>query len=307
MGQMQLKLLTEAIKSDTKGFIGDCDNRYDQAVMDGASQVADNLKNCPITLLAGPSGSGKTTTASRLSRDLATHGIGSHMISLDGYYLNCTPNMENYPKTDTGEPDFESPLGLDIELLNTHLDCLARGETIMVPHYDFETHSRQVEKAYPLQLKKDEVVVFEGLHGLSPLFTQRHPQAFRLFVTTQSDLLAERTWFRLLRRCVRDLYHRASPATETLGLWRSVCRGENLYIRPYAHLANVTIDTTLGYELPVLFPVAEPQFFELPDNTPQMDLILAIQRAADKLPHIAYDLLPKTSLLKEEFLIKSCT
>lgn len=307
MNRFELTALNAEIRRDPADFIAQCDERYNLMVLDTATQVARNVKKSPIVLLAGPSGSGKTTTASRIRAALEARGIGTHSISLDDYYLS--PETEGYPRTEDGEPDLESPLGLDIPLLRQHLDDLSEGREIEVPYFNFKTHSRDPKGARKLSLGADEVVVFEGLHALNPLFTDRHPDAFGIYISTATDLFDKGTmllrhdWSRLLRRCVRDLYHRNAPALETLTLWSNVCRGESLYITPYRDLADVTLNTSLGYELPVLFKVAEPQFFELPDDAPNLDLVLAIQRAADKLEPISPSLVPKTSLLKEEFML----
>ena len=307
MNRFELSVLNEEIRRDPAEFIAQCDERYNLMVLDTATQIARNRKNSPIVLLAGPSGSGKTTTALRIRSALEARGIGSHSISLDDYYVS--PASPDYPRTETGEPDLESPLGLDIPLLRQHLNDLSEGREILVPHFNFKIHDRDPEKAHPLSLLPDEVVVFEGLHALNPLFTDRHPNAFGIYISTATDLydrgqmLLRHDSFRLLRRCVRDLYHRNAPALETLTLWENVCRGETLYITPYRDLADVSLNTSLGYELPVLTKVAEPQFFELHDDAPHMDLILAIQRAADRFVPIDPSLVPKTSLLREEFML----
>ena len=307
MNRFELSALNEDIRRDPAEFIAQCDERYNLMILDTATQVARNRKKSPIVLLAGPSGSGKTTTALRIRSALEARGIGSHSISLDDYYRN--PHSEGYPCTESGEPDLESPLGLDIPLLRQHLDDLSEGREILVPHFNFKIHDRDPKGARPLQLGPDEVVVFEGLHALNPLFTDRHPDAFGIYVSTATDLfdrgqlLLRHDTFRLLRRCVRDLYHRNAPALETLTLWDNVCRGEARYITPYRDLADVALNTSLGYEVPVLARVAEPQFFDLPDDAPHMDLVLAAQRAADRFESISPSLVPKTSLLREEFML----
>ena len=307
MNRFELAALNREIARDPAEFIAQCDERYNLMILDTATLIARNRKKSPIVLLAGPSGSGKTTTALRIRSALEARGIGSHSISLDDYYVS--PATEGYPVTETGEPDLESPLGLDIPLLRQHLNDLSEGREILVPHFNFKIHDRDLKGARPLSLGPDEVVVFEGLHALNPLFTDRHPDAFGIYISTATDLfdrgelLLRHDSFRLLRRCVRDLYHRNSPALETLTLWHNVCRGESLYITPYRDLADVTLNTSLGYEIPVLTKVAEPQFFDLPDNAPELDLILAIQRAADRFEPIDPSLVPKTSLLREEFML----
>lgn len=186
MNRFDLHALNADIRSGAEDFIARCDRRYDRLVAETAEQIAGNLPNSPIILLAGPSGSGKTTTALRIRAALEAKGIGSHSISLDDYYRS--PAEPDYPTAETGEPDLESPLGLDVPLLTQHLTDLAAGREIQVPHFNFKIHDRDPGGSRPLRLGSGEVVVFEGLHALNPMFTERHPHAFRIYVSTATDL-----------------------------------------------------------------------------------------------------------------------
>lgn len=307
MKRFELHALNNDIRSGAEEFIARCDARYDRMVAETAQAAADNLKNSPIILLAGPSGSGKTTTATRIRQELERHGIGTHAVSLDDYYRS--PASPDYPLTEDGEPDLESPLGLDVPLLEQHLTDLSAGREITVPHFDFKVHDRDESQSWQLRLQPGEMVVFEGLHALNPLFTQRHPHAFRIAISAASDLydgdtmLLYHDQFRLLRRSVRDLYHRNAPALETLTLWANVGRGERLYINPYRDQANVVLNTSLGYELSVLYPIAAPHFAALPDDAPELDSVRAIQKAASLVEPIDGGLVPQSSLMRQEFMM----
>ena len=59
----QLSKINEAIRSDTKGFLEECDAEFQRKVDRAAEKIIENLPQSPIVLLSGPSGSGKTTTA----------------------------------------------------------------------------------------------------------------------------------------------------------------------------------------------------------------------------------------------------
>lgn len=308
MNILQLRELNNAIERDERAFITQRERAYRDSVMVCTDSILSNLRRSPIILLAGPSGSAKTTTANRIRACLEQRGVKTHMISLDDYYLDFEPGV--YPTTETGEPDLESPFGLDIPLLNEQLGQLSRGEEIMVPRFDFTTHARDRSWIRPLRLRKDEAVVFEGLHGLNPMFTDRHPEAFRMYVSTQTDLydgdelLLPHEWTRLLRRCVRDMYHRNSPIEETLGLWSNVRRGDHMFIRPFSHLAHRQIDSSLYYEWPALGGVAAPLFRQLAQDVPEGETIRSLCAVLERIPAISLDLIPRTSLLREEFLQK---
>ena len=63
---------------------------------------------------------------------------------------------------------------------------------------------------------------------------------------------------RLLRRIVRDNRTRGYDVIKTIDNWQSVRNGEEKYIFPYIHQANVIINTALAYEVGVLKVYVEP-------------------------------------------------
>ena len=126
--------------SDPKGFVEEGDARYKARVEQAAEKIIENKKNSPIVLLSGPSGSGKTTTAMKIAEELNRRGVGTHYVAMDDYFNTVSP--ETTPRTPEGEYDLESPLCLDMELLNKHFTQLSRGERIYVPKYEFSRRMR---------------------------------------------------------------------------------------------------------------------------------------------------------------------
>lgn len=112
-----------------------------------------------------------------------------------------------------------------MELMNRHFDMLPKGERIYVPKYEFARRMRSLTPSKSIQLKKDEVVIVEGIHALNDMITNAHPEAFKLYISARSDVLFgdrvvfKRTWFRLVRRMVRDYNFRGSSAAETMSMW----------------------------------------------------------------------------------------
>ena len=104
--------------ADPKGMIEEADAKYRVKVEEAANQILENKKKSPIILLSGPSGSGKTTTAMKISEELERRGVYTHYVSMDDYFNTVRP--ETVPRTPEGEMDLESPLCLDMELLNQH-------------------------------------------------------------------------------------------------------------------------------------------------------------------------------------------
>ena len=57
---------------------------------------------------------------------------------------------------------------------------------------------------------------------------------------------------RLIRRMVRDYNFRGNSADKTLSTWHKVRAGEEIYVFPYQDLADITLDSSLIYELAIL-------------------------------------------------------
>ena len=79
-------------------------------------------------------------------------------------------------------------------------------------------------------------------------------------------------------------------------------RGERKYITPYASTADITIDSTLGYEVPVLGYIVKPMYEQLPQDVPQRELVDQILEALPAIAPIAPEMVPDSSLLRKEFL-----
>ncbi len=289
--------------SDPRGLIEEGDAIYHANVETAAEKIADNIKNSPIVLLSGPSGSGKTTTAMKVSEALERRGVRSHYVGMDDYFNTVSP--ETTPRTPEGEYDLESPLCLDMELMNEHFTMLARGERIHVPKYEFSRRMRAYEPSKSLKLGKDEIVIFEGIHALNDMITKRHPEAFKLYIAARSDvtfgkkIVFKRTWFRLVRRLVRDYNFRGSSAAETMGMWANVRRGEKAYISPFKDKADYQFDSSLPYELPVFNRTATALFQTVPEGIERFDELRAVLPALQLFGDIDESLVPPDSLIRE--------
>lgn len=289
--------------TNPKGMIEEADAEYDSRVRTAAEMIAENRGKSPIVLLSGPSGSGKTTTSMKVAEALNALGIGTHYVAMDDYFNTVDP--ATVPRTPDGEMDLESPLCLDMELLNRHFDQLARGERIYVPKYEFSRRMRIQEPSKSIRLGKDEVVIFEGIHALNDMVTDRHPDAFKLYISARSDVtfngkvVFKRTWFRLVRRSVRDSLFRGTDPAETMAMWANVRRGEKLYISPYKDKANYQFDTSFTYELPVMNHIATELFRSVPEGIERFDELRDVLPALQLFGDIDSSLVADNAMIRE--------
>lgn len=281
-----LEYINNMVKKDPKGFVEECDAAYHARIVEAADKVCENIKVSPIVLLSGPSGSGKTTTARKVEEELKNRGVNSYTVSMDNYFKTIDPHTA--PRTPEGEIDFESPECLDMDLLNEHFSKLNRGEEIHIPYFMFARQKRSLSQFTPMQLKKDEIAIFEGIHALNDDITSKHPEALKLYISAAShivsgdELVFRSRWMRLMRRVVRDNLFRGADALFTLNLWPNVLRGEIDYILPFRYKANFIIDSALPYEVPVLKQYAMPLFEELPIDSDVKaslgEIVMALRR-----------------------------
>ena len=289
--------------SDPKGFVEEGDAQYKARVELAAEKIIENKKNSPIVLLSGPSGSGKTTTAMKIAEELNRRGVGTHYVAMDDYFNTVSP--ETTPRTPEGEYDLESPLCLDMDLLNKHFTQLSRGERIYVPKYEFSRRMRIQEPSKSIKLKEDEIVIFEGIHALNDAITTQHPEAFKLYISARTDvmfgakLVFKRSWFRLVRRTVRDHNFRGTDPMETIAMWANVRRGETKYISPFREKADFEFDTAFAYELAVFNTTATELFRAIPEGIERFDELRTVLPALQLFGHIDESLVAPDALIRE--------
>lgn len=257
MADYTLKFINHRARFDAQAFIMECEAQYRKQVSAVADEIAETCKDKPIVLLNGPSSSGKTTTASRLAGALSRRGIHAEMISMDDYYR--TVGSYEVPRdTENNVADWESPECMHLPLLSEHLAALAAGEEISIPRFEFATRTF-IPNTRTLRLMPDQVVVIEGIHAFNPVIMgDLAHMATGVYLSVASSVTPltgarlEPATLRFLRRAMRDSLFRSSPVAETVRQWKSVQRGERLYIKPYRGQANLSVDTFLPYELCIL-------------------------------------------------------
>ena len=299
----QLQEINKRIKTDVEEFLAECDQAYAQRVSLAADKILANLERSPIVLLSGPSGSGKTTTAMKIAEELRRRGVNSHAVALDNYFK--TMNRRTAPRTPEGDIDYESPLCMDMELLDQHFTALSAGEEILVPRFEFARQMRNDSLGIPLKLEKNEIAIFEGIHALNDDIAGRHPEATKLYISARSNvnegavLRFKGTWMRLTRRAVRDYNFRGTDVAETLEMWANVRRGEKLYISPFKNRADVIFDSSLPYEVSVMRNYALPLLRAVPEENDRHDELLELIDAFQFFEPIDPKLVARDSLIRE--------
>lgn len=299
----QLQEINKRIRSDVAEFLAECDASYAQRVSLAADRILSNLEHSPIVLLSGPSGSGKTTTALKIAEELQRRGVNSHAVAMDNYFVTLNPRTA--PRTPEGSIDYESPLCMDMELLDQHFTALSRGEEIIIPKFEFARQMRNDSLGVPLRLEKNEIAIFEGIHALNDDIAGRHPEATKLYISARSNvnegavLRFKGTWMRLTRRAVRDYNFRGAEVAQTLEMWANVRRGEKLYISPFKHKADIVFDSSLPYEVSVMKHYAVPILKGVPEDNERHDEMLELVKSFENFEGIDPELVARDSLLRE--------
>jgi uridine kinase len=264
-----------------------------------AQQIVE--KKSKIIMIAGPTSSGKTTSSRRLAVQLLARGVSPYPLELDHYFID----RDSTPLDEHGQPDFEAIEALDLKRLALDLEKLISGEQVQLPLYNFKTG--RSEDGDVIQLKEGQPIILEGIHGMNPrLIPDRWTDsAFRIYVSALTQLNLDRqnrvstTDTRLIRRIVRDARERGYSATQTIGRWESVRRGEKLHIFPHQENANVMFNSALAYELAVLKPLAEPLLRQVPYNLPQFIEARRLLAFLDWFLPLDVTLIPTNSIVRE--------
>ena len=300
---LDIREINERIKVDPAEFIDECEAKYEKSIENAARKIAENADESFVVLISGPSGSGKTTTSLKLERRLEELGIGTHAIALDDYFLTVDP--ETAPKTEDGKIDYESPDCLDMELLRKHINEMVEGHEILVPKFDFANQKRS-ETVTPLMRKKNEVVIFEGIHALNDDITSATgDHGIKLYISARSNFTLDGesffkgTWTRLTRRIVRDNLFRGADASFTLGIWDGIRRGEKLYISPFKDRADITINSTHYYELAVLKKHFQKCVTAVPEGIVRYDEVCRMVENIKAFDDLDDEFVPRDSLLRE--------
>ena len=251
-------------------FIRTCEMNFDNQICRITDNIIEN-DNIKYIMIAGPSSSGKTTTTKKIALALESKGLSPIILSTDDYFFN----LEDTPiDPETGKPDLESIKAVDIDLFNQNLKDLMDEKEVTLPRYNFMTHKREYV-GEPVSLKENSIVLIEGLHTLNNDLTPDIPDElkYRIYLSPFIPLNIDSHNYistldlRFLRRLARDVQKRNRSIDFIFDSWRDVRNGEEKYIFPYIHQADIVINTALPYEIGVLKVLTEPLLLSVDVNS----------------------------------------
>lgn len=244
--------------------------RHEQLIARMAQEIYKKRAKKRVVLISGPTSSGKTTTSKRLRTHLIAMELNPIAISLDNYFVD----RELTPRDQDGKLDLESIDAIDIKTFNENLLDLMDGKETEVPMFDFMT-GRRLPKGRLLKVDKNSPIIIEGIHGLNEKLTHHIPKEnkYKIYVNDLTHLNIDQnnriptSDVRLLRRIVRDNLQRGHDALQTISMWQSVKRGEEINIYPYSNEADFVFNSSLFYEMSVLKKYAEPALYAIKEDS----------------------------------------
>ncbi|MDD6261284.1 MAG: hypothetical protein PUA74_09445 [Clostridiales bacterium] len=292
-------------------FVQMCEARHNNMLSELGKAIEEDIDNIRLICIAGPSSSGKTTFCNRLRIELLSRGINPVMISMDDYYRN-RDEICHIQNTTPDSVDLEHINCLDIERFNKDLFDLINGEEVTLPRFNFKTGRR--ESGRTIRVEENHPIIIEGIHALNEKLTASIPkhQKYKIYIAPQAQINIDDhsplniTDLRLIRRIVRDMSFRGSPAAKTIDMWQSVRNGEFKWIYPNQEGANFVFNSALQYELCVLRTKALPALREIKYTDPQF---LVANRLIKYLKYFRpiedESVIPCNSLMRE-FIGGSC-
>ncbi|CAI8258693.1 MAG: Uridine kinase [Methanobacteriota archaeon] len=181
--------------------------------------------NCKIIAISGGSGSGKTTLANKIMTLFDEKEC--EIISQDNYYIDLSEKFDH----DGGSLNFDHPDMLEFSLLANHLKKLKENKEVMIPTYDFSTHSRKKDKQ---KINPKKIILVDGILILN---SKELVDIFdlKIFIDVPDNI-------RLERRMFRDINERERTADGVINQWeKQVLPMHKKYVETSAKFANIIV------------------------------------------------------------------
>ena len=166
-----------------------------------------------------------------------------------------------------------------------------------------------------MSLAPNEILLIDSLHGLYGEMTKSTPDSkkFKLYIETLGQVQNREGMFmrwadnRLLRRMIRDSWHRNLQPEQTLTHWHYVRRSELRNIIPFIGTVDYLVNSAVPFELPVLkarlFKYFEPAMAKFKDDAKRQDAYVRAKRVYETLKDLTPmeddSAIPKKSLIRE--------
>jgi uridine kinase len=202
--------------------------------------------------ISGGSCSGKTSVALGLARCL--DDLRPVVVPLDSYYFD----LEHVPEEERATYNFDHPGAIDFEMFENHLVKLLEGKDVLVPVYDYESHTRTPQSEWiPVNPSREEgqrVMIVEGLHVFySPAV--RELLDLKIFVDVGKAIS-------LNRRVERDVRERGrTPESVVQQFQRHVVPMYEEYVEPVKEFSDLVVqgERPLEESLRAILALVYPQ------------------------------------------------
>ena len=273
---------------------------YSNQLLIAAKNIAEN-KKIKFVLIAGPSSSGKTTTTMKFSMYFKCFGLNPKVLSMDDFFVE----RSDTPKKANGEYDFECLEAVDLNLFNKTMEKLIEGKKVKLPTFNFLTGKKEYKKE--MVLENNDILLIEGIHCLNPVILENinSNSKIKIYLSALTEINIDKdnriatTDNRLIRRLIRDYYKRGYDPVDTLKLWDDVRKGEEKYVFPYQDEADITINTGLVYEFPVLKVYALPLLYKVKKDSVYYEDAKRLIRLLDIFLPVPSEEVPNDSILRE--------
>ncbi len=253
-------------QDEARRFVLDCEREF-EAYLDRSIEKICNTKGLKVIALSGPTCSGKTTTAKKLIEDFEKHDRRVHVISIDDFFLDV-----ELGSTEGESPDFDSIDALDLELFTACTEDIFADRVAKIPKFDFLTGKRS--GSYEIDPDPNDLYIFEGIQAIYPEITAvlsgEHGRSICIHPQSSIDVggtVFEPNEIRLMRRIVRDNNFRGATPEYTMFLWENVRKNEDKNIFPYVNTTDVSINSTIPYEINMLVQFLRPLLLQIGNDS----------------------------------------
>lgn len=177
--------------------------------------------------ISGGTGVGKTTIAGKIIADF--NCVDVVLIHQDSYYKD----LSHLPESERNKINFDHPNALNNELLIKHLEELKEGNSIELPQYDFNTHTRRKET---ITINAPKVIILEGILIFFDIKIREFLD-IKIYVDADADT-------RMLRRIQRDMVERNRTFESIKDQYLNTVKPMYLeFVQPGKRWADIIIQT----------------------------------------------------------------